>query len=160
MDRIKDAQVIGLIERIGSHYRANISNRFLRPILLTLQLDKLTWDQVEFLTEKEEVFRYQGFHLDELYRQIVACARLVESARSGIAPTIKSRLNAVPAGSDKILRDMAANNFASNLQVFADMLNELYLNLTEIDDKSAGNNKPVYTQMPELSGIERLLTGR
>jgi len=159
LEQIKDSQVIGLIERIGKHYRANLSNRFLRPVIFTLQIDKLTWDQVELLTEKTESLSYQGFHLDELYRQIIACARLIESARNGIAPYIRGRLSSVSSDSDKVFRAMAANNFNSNLQVFANMLNELYLNLIEIDKKSARNDKPVYTQFKELSGIGYILTG-
>ena len=160
MERIKDPQVIRLIEQIGDHYRANISNRFLRPILLQLQIDKNTWDSIEVLTEKMEMFRYHGFHFDDLYRQIAACARLVESARNNMTPTLRSKLNAIPGGHDKILREMAANNFASNLQVFADMLNELYVILVDLDIiQTAGRNQPVYTQIPELLGIGRFLVG-
>ena len=157
MDRIKDAQVIRLVEQIGEHYRTNISNRFLRPILLQLQIDKNTWDQIEILTEKMELFRYQGFHMDELYRQIAACARLIEVARHGA--TIRSKLATIPVGHDKILWNMAVNNFSSNLQVFADLLNELYLFLVELDKKGAGKAPPVYTQIPELFNIGRLLVG-
>ena len=158
MDRVRDAQVIRLIERIGEHYRANISNRFLRPILLQLQIDKSIWDQVELLTEKVETFNYLGFHLDELYRQIAACARLVEVARNGI-PSLRSKLNSSKEGPDKIFREMAASNLLSNLQVFADLLNELYLILVDLDKSSAADNPPIYTQIPELYGIGRFLVG-
>ena len=159
MNRIKDTMVIRLIEQIGKHYQANISNRFIRPLLLQLQLDKNTWDQIELLTEKAEMFSYQGFHLDELYRQIVACARFIEVARSGLIPNIRSKLAAVPSGSDKILREMAASNFVSNLQVFSDLLNELYVNLINLDKQSANKKPPVYTQVPELSSVSHIFTG-
>ena len=157
MERVKDAQVIRLIERIGDHYRSNILNRFLRPVLLQLQVDKTTWDLIEILTEKMELYRYQGFHFDDLYRQIAACARFVETARS--SSIIKNKINSLPAshGHDKILRDMAVSNFASNLQVFAGLLCELYVNLVELDESSAGKNKPIYTQIPELYSVENLL---
>jgi hypothetical protein len=158
LDRIKDAQVIRLIERIGEYYRTNISNRFLRPVLLQLQLDKSTWDQIEILTEKMELFRYQGFHLDELYRQIAACARLVEVARN--KANIKNKLSSVPiGGGDRTLRDMAVSNFPSNLQVFADLLNELYLILVEMDKSDSGKKPPVFSQISELYNIGRLLVG-
>ena len=159
MERIKDAQIIRLIEQISEHYRVNISNRFLRPVLLQLQIDKTTWDQIELLTEKLDLFLYQGFHLDELYRQIAACARFVEAARNNMIPSLKSKLNALQNGPDKILREMAANNFASNLKVFADLLNQLYLGLIEIDKASAGKNPPIYTQMLELHSVGRFLVG-
>jgi len=159
LDRVKDAHVIRLIEQIGEHYRTNISNRFLRPVLLTLSIDKSTWDQIELLTEKVDLFRYQGFDLDDLYKQIIACARFVEIARTHLIPGLRNRLNSSPVSSDKILRDMAASNFVSNLQVFADLLNELYMQLIELDKESSGNRPPVFTQIQELYSVGRLLVG-
>jgi hypothetical protein len=160
LDRIKDAQVLRLIEQIGEHYRTNISNRFLRPILLTIPLDKTTWDQVELLTEKMEIFQYQGFHFDELYTQIIACTRFVEAARSNLLPTLRNKISSVPGSQDKILREMAASNFVSNLQVFADLLFDLYSNLIDLDQQSSGKNQPIYTQIQELSNVFRLRTDR
>jgi len=96
-----------------------------------------------------------------LYRQIAACARFVEAARNGIIPTLKNKLASAPGGPDKILRDMAASNFGSNLQVFADLVYQLYLNLVDMDKNTATKGRmPVYTQMPELSNIDNLLAGK
>lgn len=159
MERIKDPTVINLIEKLGDHYRTNITNRFLRPILLQLQIDKNTWDQVELLTEKMELFRYQGYHLDDLYHQIAACAHLVQTARHGMGSTLRSKLSSGPSGPDKVLREMAANNFISNLQVFADMLNSLFLILVDLDEEASRGQPPVYTQIPELANISRNLVG-
>jgi len=161
LDRIRDSNVTSLIERISRHYQTNISNRFIRPLLLQLQLDKNTWDQIELLTEKTDTSSYHGFHLDELYRQIAACARFVEVARSGLIPNIKNKLAAAPpSGSDKILREMAASNFVSNLQVFADLLNELYISLVNIEKQSTTKKQPLYNQIPELSSVGRILSSR
>jgi len=156
LDRIKEPYIIRLLEQIGEHYRANISNRFLRPVLLQIQVDKNTWDLIEVLAEKMDLYRYQGFNLDELYRQIAACARFIEVARN--KSTIKSKINMLPPGHDKTLREMAVSNFGSNLKVFSELLSELYKALVEMDKKDAGDKKkPLYTQMPELYDIEKLL---
>jgi len=159
LDRVKDTEIIRLIEQIGEHYRANIANRFLRPMLLQLQMDKNTWDLIELLTEKIELFRYQGFHLDELYRQIAACARFVEAARNQLIPSLRSKINSTPIGSDRVLREMAASNFVSNLKVFADLLNKLYTGLAELDTKSAGKGTPVFSTIPDLYHVGRMLVG-
>ena len=161
MDRVKDSSVIRLIERISEHYQANISNRYLRPALLQLQIDKSTWDQIELLTEKMEFFRYQGFHLDDLYRQIAACARFVDVARTNLPGILRSKMNSAPSGPDKIIREMAASNFGSNLKVFTDQLNELYVNLVELDKIEAQKRKgkPVFEQVGELTSIGRLIVG-
>ena len=159
MDRIQDAGIVRLVERIGDHYRTNISNRFLRPALLQLQLDKMAWDQIEVLTEKVELFRYQGFHFDELYRQIVASARFVDIARRDMIPSIRSRVGSGSSGPDRVLRDMAINNFASNLQLFSDLVNELFVTLVKLDQLAAKGRQPLYKQLPELNDIGRLLVG-
>ncbi|MDR2181737.1 MAG: hypothetical protein LBN92_03555, partial [Treponema sp.] len=67
--QITDSNITRLIERIGEHYRTNISNRFIRPALLQMPFDNQSWDQMELLTEKSV---NQGLHFDELYRQIIA----------------------------------------------------------------------------------------
>ena len=160
MNQVKDAYVLRLVERISEHYRTNISNRFIRPALLQLPLDKETWDQIEALTEKTEQFHYQGLHLDELYRQIAASARFVNATRSEIAPTLRNRLdNGSPNRADKVLREMAINNFSFNLQLFADLLYDLYIRLAEIDVDGSTDNHPLYRQIPELSDFGKQLIG-
>ena len=160
MDTIKDAYVIRLVERISEHYRANISNRFIRPALLQLALDNETWGQIEDLTEKYERFRYQGFHLDELYRQVAAAARFVYITRRELAPTLRHRLtNAESTGADRVLRNMAINNFAFNLKVLGEMLYDLYLKLVELDEVASKGRKPLHQQIPELSDISGQLIG-
>ncbi|MDR2111360.1 MAG: hypothetical protein LBP32_08655 [Spirochaetaceae bacterium] len=158
--QIRDAQIVRLIEHIGEHYRTNISNRYVRPLLLQIALDKQTWDLIEILTEKVEQFRYQGFHLDELYRQIAAAARFVAVVRRDLVPGLRNR-RGIPdvSGPNKVLRDMAVNNFGSNLQVFADLVNELYIKLVDMDKLESKGHMPLYAQMPELREIGRQLVG-
>jgi len=155
---VRDAHIIRLIERIGEHYRSNISNRFIRPALLQLPLEKQSWDLIEILTEKIEQYRYQGFQLDELYLEIIAAARFVSLTRRDLVPTLRNRLSG-GAGSDRVLKDMAVSNFGSNLQVFADLVNELYVNLVEVDKAQAMGHRPTYLSIPELQDIGRFLIG-
>jgi hypothetical protein len=157
--QIRDARILRLVEQIGEHYRTNISNRFIRPALLQLPLDKMTWDQIEVLTEKVEQFRYQGFHLDELYREIAAAAHFVAISRRDLVPGLRNRLGSSQSHSDRVLRGMAVNTFGSNLQLFADLLNNLYIQLVELDKIDAKGKKPIYLQIPELLDIGRQLVG-
>ncbi|MDR1177224.1 MAG: hypothetical protein LBK64_00200 [Spirochaetaceae bacterium] len=158
--QIREPEIVRLIEQIGAHYKDNISNRFIRPALLQLPLEKQSWDLIEILTEKIEQYRYQGFHLDELYRQIGAAARFVALARKELVPTLRNRLGSgTTASSEKVLRDMAVNNFASNLQLFADLVNELFIKLVELDKKDSKGHRPLYAQLPELQDIGHMLVG-
>ncbi|MFQ3547609.1 MAG: hypothetical protein SNJ56_04665 [Termitinemataceae bacterium] len=157
--QIRDSEVIRLIERIGDHYKSNIANRHIRPALLHLPLDNQAWDLLEILTEKSDQYRYQGFHLDELYQQLIAAARFVALARRDLVPSLRNRLNSVSkiSDADRVLRDMAVNNFPSNLTIFADLLNELYIKLVEIDREAAKGRPPLYTQITELQDLGKLL---
>jgi len=159
LDRIKNSNVVRLVERIGEHYRNNIATRFLRPVLLQLQIDNTTWDLIETFTEKMEQLSYHGYYIDDLYRQIAACARFVDVARNKTSIKIKMK-DLHSDGYDKVIRDMAASNFSSNLQVFANLLNELYVSLVEIDKEKSGSQPPVYTQIYELYNIGQLIVGQ
>jgi hypothetical protein len=154
--KIQNASIIRLVERIGEHYRTNIASRFIRPSLLQLPFDNQSWDLMENLTERQD----PGIHLEELYRQIIAAANFVSLVRRDLLPGLRSRVaREDAAGSDRVLRDMAVNNFGSNLQVFADLINELYMKLVEMDKTEAKGRMPLYAKMPELNNIGAFLIG-
>jgi hypothetical protein len=149
-----------LIERIGEHYRTNISNRFIRPALLQLSLDKMTWNQIETLTEKFEQFRYQGQQLDELYRQVAAAAKFVSATRREVAPSLRARLSSErTSGSDRVLKDMVVNAFSTNLKLLAELLGELYERLKELDVEYTKDKLPLYQQTSEFDNLHDLLNG-
>jgi hypothetical protein len=156
--QVQDAAISRLIERIGEHYRTNISNRFIRPVLLQMPFDNQSWDLIEDLTERDNL---GGLHLDELYRQIIAAAHFVSVVRRDVVPGLRSRVNrgGDANGADRVIRDMAVNNFSANLQVFADLVNELFVKLVAADKEDAKGHMPLYAQMPELANVGRLLVG-
>ena len=155
--QIRNSHIMGSIERIGEHFRTNISNRFIRPTLLQLSLDKETWDRLENLTEKVEHYQYQGYHLDELYNQVLAAARFVSCARRELVPTLRARMSGGPNDADRVLRDMAMHSFASNLQSFASMVNKLFLDLVELDKAGSKGKRPLYVSIPDLESVDRML---
>ncbi|MCL2264555.1 MAG: hypothetical protein FWC22_00820 [Treponema sp.] len=156
MLQIRDNDVIKLIERASYHYHFNIANRVLRPAILQLYLDERTWSFIETFTEKLEVYRSNGYKLDDLYRQIAACARFVATVRNGIH-AIKTKVRSDIKAPDRTYREMTVNNLPNNLKVFADILNILYTLLVDFDKKNSGNNNPVFTQIPELESVSRIL---
>jgi hypothetical protein len=157
--QIKTPEVYSMIEAIGHHYKNNISNRFTRGALSLLVLDNATWNQIEELTEKSDNYRYQGYHVDELYGLILAMARFISASRKQGTQTLRygnvDKLNS----QDRVLRDMVVNNFASNLNILADSINRLYVKVVEIDKASSVGHQPVYTRFPELGELGRYLVG-
>jgi hypothetical protein len=157
LEQIRDSQIIRLIERIGEHYRTNISNPYIRPVLLQLPLDKSTWNHIETLTEKYDLFRYHGLDLDEMYRYVASAAKFVSATRREVAPGLRYRVDANTSGSSRVLRDMAVNTFSANLELLAEMLCELYYRLKSLDITFAKDGKPIYEQKPEFDGLDDLL---
>ena len=156
---VKDAAIIKLVQHIGEHYRTNISNPYIRPALHNASLEKQTWDLVETLTEQSEQYQDQGFHLDELYQQIIAAAQFVAVVRRDLVPVLRNRVPNVTDSSGKVFRQMAVNNFNSNIKVFADLINELYVSLVEMDKANVKGRRPLYPTIPGLEDVSRLLVG-
>jgi hypothetical protein len=156
---IKDPDVMKLIEKLSIHYTNNISNRFIRKALMVMNLSQATWNYLERLTEKSDFYAVQGYEYEDLYEQILAAANFVYQAKIDVLPNIKglAGINQKDTPRDKILREMAIKNFNSNLPIFADMINELYIKVTEID--KAQNKKCIFERIPELKTIGQLLIG-
>lgn len=156
----KSPEIFKLVDRIGEHYRASLANRFLKPAFYKLNLEHRDWDNIESLTEKNDLNRYQGFHLDDLYAKILSFARFVQQSRQVILGNAKGLAVAGlrnPTQQERILAEMAGANFGTNLKVLADLLNELYVVTTQVDQSLSNGKAPLYTRMGELHDIGAML---
>ena len=164
---IKDPDIFRLIEKISEHYQNNISNRFVRKALMILDLQQSQWEKIENLTGKSDYYKTQGFQFDELYEMILAAANFIYQARLRIVPNARAVIaqggesfmakKQGPPDQDRILRDMAAQNFPVNLGIFSDLINELYMKTTGLDRIAHEKQKPVYERIPELKDLGRYL---
>jgi hypothetical protein len=154
---IKDPEIFKIIESIGDHYQNNISNRFIRKLLLVLDLPQAEWDRLDGLTTKSEYYKNQGFQFEELYDMVIAAAHFVHQARTRLVPNIKAMVVHGGTDADRVLREMAAQNFPPNLGVFCDLINELYVRTTDLDKDAHDKTRPVYERIPELKDIGRFL---
>lgn len=158
--QVKSSEVFSIIETIGQHYRANISNRFTRRALTSMVLEPGTWAQIEILTEKSDNYRFQGYHFDELYQQIIAIARFIYQARQEIQPNLRQLLSSTgTSAQDRVFRDMAINNFAANLKVLADYVNELYVKTVALDKDANAGKTAYFEKISELKELGRYLIG-
>jgi len=160
--QVKDNETLTLIERIGDHFNRNLYNRYLRQAYGTMTLDQHSWNIVENLMEKSEYYELQGYHYDELYDRVLALARFIYHARREIQPHLRSILQRTggPTGggpNERILREMAVNNFASNINVLSDLTNKLFSRVAELDSEEHKNERPVYQRIPEVQEIGRYL---
>jgi len=165
---VRDEKLFKIIEKLRAHYHDNLNNRFVRKALLLMKVPSGTWDALGRLTEKNDLYKIQGYHYKELYEQIHAAATFVFQARIDVLPRLKAMLSSgtdtvfsrskAEEPKDRILLEMAINNFPANLGVFSDLVNELYVRAAELDRQDHPKEKPVYEHMPELKELGRLLT--
>ena len=165
---IKDPDVYKIVERISDHYQKNIANRFVRKALMVLDLQPSEWERIEGLTEGLEYHRAQGYQFDEIYEMILAAGHFLYEARQRIVPNLRSLISAtggptlsgraLPAGNqERVLRDMAMQNFPVNLGILNDLVNELYVKTAALDRAAAGKRRPVYERITELKDLGRYL---
>jgi hypothetical protein len=154
---IKDPDIFRIIEKVGDHFLNNVSNRFIRKALVVIYLPQSEWDRLENLTNKTEYYKQNGFSYDELYEMVLAAAHFLAQARQKMVPNIKGMLAHTGTEKDKVLREMAAQNFPVNLAILSDLINELYMRTREIDRAEHEKKRPVYERIPELKDIGKLL---
>ena len=155
--QLKDPDIYRIVEKIGDHFTSNVSNRFIRKALVVLELAQSEWDRLENLTSKTDYYKQNGFTFDELYEMVLAAAHFIHEARQKLLPNIRGMLAHGSTDQDRVLRDMAAQNFGVNLAIFSDLVNELYLKTTVLDRASHEKKRPVYERIPELKDIGKLL---
>ncbi len=158
---VKDAAIMESVTKIAEHYTANIASRFIRPFLSGVLSETEMSNRIAEMTERPDSYSLQGYHLDELYVQILAMARFVYQVRTEILPNLRLMANTSGSSnnSDRIFRDMAINNFGANLQMLADYVNELYMQTVNYDRINSPSGKTLYKQIQGLSEIGRYLIG-
>jgi hypothetical protein len=165
---IRDEELFKILEKLRDHYHNNLTNRYIRKALLLMKVPTGTWDAIGRLTDKSDYYKIQGYQYKELYEQIHAAATFVFHAKTDVLPRLKSLLGEGPetvfsrkksdSSKDRILLEMAINNFPANLGVFSDLVNELYVRAAKLDREEHPQGKPVYAHMPELKELGKMLT--
>lgn len=166
MSSVRNEEIFKIVEKIRDHYNTNLNNRYVRKALLHMKVPRGTWDAIARLTEKTDFYKIQGYPYKDLYEQVYAAATFVHHAKVEVLPHLRELLSGGTdtvfsrggkPGEDKILLDMAINNFPANLGVFSDLINKLYVRAAELDKADHPDVRPVYQRMPELKEIGRLL---
>ena len=157
---VDDRIIAEIIVRIGRHYNENIATRFLRPLFAQILSNIDLSRHIVDLTEHSEDFVLQGFHLDDLYYDIIALSRFIYLVRRDVLPNINSitEANTKMATADKVYRNMAFSNLGPNVDILASLVLELYHATIEYDKKNSINGKEVSRRISGLADVERLLT--
>lgn len=158
--QVRSPELFQKLEKMATHYKNNVASTYLKAEFANMSLSRRDWDEVELLTARLEVFRHQGYHLDELYLKLLSMARLVKQARVQMAPGLKTKIGnrlASRPGPEKVMAEMASANFLPNVSVLAEMILELYQFVRKEDaDQNEGKTRAL-ASVPEAKEIETLL---
>jgi len=164
---IKDGEIIQLIDRINEHFKNNITNRFLRKALLIMEIPQSEWDILDGFVDNAAYAKLEGYKFHEIYELIISAASFIHHAKKEIQPRLKSLLSSGSSSvlsksgpesdKDKVLKEMAISNFGSNLSIYADLINELYLKTVAFDKKMHPNAKCEYEKNPDLQKVGQYL---
>jgi len=160
--QIRSPDLFQKLEKMAAHYKNNVASTYLKADLATLTLSRRDWDEIELLTARLDIFKYQGFHLDELYLKLLSLARFVKQSRTQLGSNLKNLVGHRLTGrssSEKLMAEMVAANFPSNVSLLAEMVLELfYMARKEDFDANQGKYKEL-ASVPEAKEIETLLKG-
>lgn len=159
--QVRSPELFQRLEKMAIHYSSNVASQYLKGEFPNLSVSRRDWDEIELITARQELFRHQGYHLDELYLKLLALARFIKSARtqwgSGLKGIISNRFASRPP-SERLMAEMVAANFYPNLNVLAEMVLELFYIVRKEDaDQNQGKHKAL-SSVPEAKEIETLLT--
>lgn len=156
---VDDRVITEIIVRLGKHYTDNIATRFLRPLFAQILSDVDLSRHIVDLTEHSEDFVIRGFHIDDLYLDIIALARFIYLVRRDVLPNITSlaESNTKTSGADAVYRTMAFSNLRPNIDLLSSLLLDLYHAALEYDKKTAMRRKTVASRISNLSEVEHLL---
>lgn len=149
------------IETLAVHYTTNLMSPYLKAPLANLPLTRRDNDEIELLTARIDVYRHQGYHLDELYWKLLAMARFVKTAQfqwgSGLKTQVVARYAGRPS-SERVMAEMVVNNFPANLELLASQVMELFV-MVKAEDQAQNQGKarelrgvPEAKEIPELLG--------
>ncbi len=155
---VENKMISEVIMDLSKHYKDNIATRFLSPLFSEILADTSIARRISDITEHSEDFLMQGYHLNDLYLNILALAQFVFLVRREVLPNLSSLTeeNTRFATSDKVYRTMAFNNLPSNIRILADYINDLYV-LTKSYDKKTSPKGCVADTIPELELIGKYL---
>lgn len=160
--QVRSPELFTRLEKLAAHYNANVASQYIKGEFPNLTLSRRDWDEIELLTARLELFRHQGFHLDELYLKLLALARFIKQCRTVWGPGLKGiiarRYASRPSG-EKLMAEMVAANFPANLKVLAELTLELFYMVRKEDADQNQGRHAALGSVPEAKEIETLLQG-
>lgn len=157
---IKSKDINELIERLHEHYTIFFSNQFIKYYLLDSRIPRSIWINIEDLMNHTKEQQATGYELEKLYEQIHSFASFLQTIRKEVLPRMmseaQSRMNKMATDS-RILFKMTLDNAQGNLDIFNDIVSELFIAVRATDTEKNGTDNALYKKLPFVKKIEEML---
>lgn len=158
--QVRSPELFKKLEALAGHYNRHVASPQIKGEFSSLNLSRRDWDEIELITVRQELYRHQGYHLDELYLKMLSLARFVKQARThwggGIKGLISQRYASRPS-SERLMAEMVAANFPANLSVLGDLVFEVYQMAKQEDAEQNQGKTRALASVPEAAEIDTLL---
>lgn len=155
---VQDVTIADMIMKLSTHYNTNVSTRFLRPLYAGILADGELARRISDLTERPQGADAQGYHLGDLYRNMLALAEFIFLVRRDILPNTRAYMDDSSSKNfTDVYRKMALTNLAPNLTTLADDLYALYESVLRYDESHSHRNRTVARTMPQIGKIKNFL---
>jgi hypothetical protein len=157
---IKDKNVSDIIDRLREHYTIFFSNQFIKYYLLDSKIPRNVWISIEDLMSTGQEYKIVGYELETLYEQILSFASFCQTIKKEILPRMMDeaqRRMAKMATDSKILFKMTLDNAPGNLEIFNELVTELFVAVRDADTLTNGEEKALYKKLSVTKKIEEVL---
>lgn len=154
---VKNYEILGLIDNLARQYQILESNRTIRNAFNEIEIGFSYRHYFDAIINFDDQTRMDGLRLDDLYMGIVGLAQFIYQARTDVEPRVKSMIGR----SDAIQDRMAADNLTNNLNIMADLANDLYVKTVAHDrENESPKRQALNKSIKELKDVGMLLTSR
>ncbi|UCB47288.1 MAG: hypothetical protein JSV25_07730 [Spirochaetota bacterium] len=157
---IKDKNVQNVIDRLREHYNIFFSNQFVKYYLLDSKIPRSVWMHIEDLMNARQEYQIVGYELETLYEQILSLTSFFQTIKKEVLPRMMDeaqRRMTKMATDSKILFKMTLDNAPGNLDIFNDLVTELFIAVRDADTQKNGEEKALYMRLPITKKIEEVL---
>ena len=115
---------------------------------------------IEDLMNARQEYQIVGYELETLYEQILSFTSFFQTIKKEVLPRMMDeaqRRMTKMATDSKILFKMTLDNAPGNLDIFNDLVTELFIAVRDADTQKNGEEKALYKRLPITKKIEEVL---
>ncbi|HOJ64058.1 MAG TPA: hypothetical protein PLE45_06520 [Spirochaetota bacterium] len=156
MPNVEDIKV--LIKEIQTHYEKHLNNKYVKNIILKLDLPLMINQDKNIILTNEILYLDSKGSIEDIYEGIIAVNYVINEIEKNVVPNL-SQYVALYADqkneNEKILAQMAIKNYPMNIKILKDKIKSLFFKVYDFD-KINFSKDPAYKKVRNFSELEKL----